>query len=160
MAINVGDKLPTVTLQQMQDKGVTNISTDDLFKGKKVALFALPGAYTPTCSASHLPGYVVKSDELFAKGVDSIICLSVNDAFVMGAWGKEHNAEDRVQMIADGSGDFTRAVGLELDLSKNGMGLRSQRYAMVVNDGVVETLNVEAAGKFEISDADSILASL
>lgn len=160
MTIKIGDTIPDVTLQQMQEKGVTNINTGDLFKGKKVALFALPGAYTPTCSASHLPGYVVKSDELFAKGIDSIICLSVNDAFVMGAWGKEHNADDRVQMIADGSGDFTRAIGLELDLTKNGMGMRSQRYAMVVNDGVVETLNIEAAGKFEVSDADTILASL
>ena len=160
MTIKIGDTIPDVTLQQMQEKGVTNINTGDLFKGKKVALFALPGAYTPTCSASHLPGYVVKSDELFAKGIDSIICLSVNDAFVMGAWGKEHNADDRVQMIADGSGDFTRAIGLELDLTKNGMGMRSQRYAMVVNDGVVETFNIEAAGKFEVSDADTILASL
>lgn len=160
MTIKVGDTIPSVTLQQLQDKGVNNLTTDDLFKGKKVALFALPGAYTPTCSASHLPGYVTRSDELFAKGIDSIICLSVNDAFVMGAWGKEHNADDRVQMIADGSGHFTQAVGLELDLTKQGMGMRSQRYAMVVNDAVVETLNIEAPGKFEVSDADTILNSL
>ena len=160
MSIQIGDKIPSTTLQQMTEKGVSNLSSDDIFNGKKVVLFALPGAFTPTCSASHLPGYVVKSDELFAKGVDTIACLSVNDAFVMGAWGQQHNAEDRVQMIADGSGDFTRALGLELDLTKNGMGIRSQRYAMVVNDGVVETLNIEAGGSFEVSDADTILATL
>lgn len=160
MTIQVGDKIPSTTVQEMQEKGVTNISTDELFAGKKIVVFALPGAFTPTCSASHLPGYVVKSDELFAKGVDAIVCLSVNDAFVMGAWGTQHNSDDRVRMIADGSADLTRALGLELDLTKNGMGVRSQRYAMVVNDGVVETLNIEAAGKFEVSDADTILASL
>jgi len=160
MTIQVGDKIPSATVQEMQEKGVTNISTDELFAGKKIVVFALPGAFTPTCSNSHLPGYVVKSDELFAKGVDTIVCLSVNDAFVMNAWGTQQNADDRVRMIADGSADFTRALGLELDLTKNGMGIRSQRYAMVVNDGVVETLNIEAAGKFEVSDADTILASL
>ena len=160
MTIQVGDKIPSATVQEMQEQGVTNISTDELFAGKKIVVFALPGAYTPTCSNSHLPGYVVKSDELFAKGVDDILCLSVNDAFVMGAWGTQQNANDRVRMIADGSADLTRALGLELDLVKAGMGIRSQRYAMVVNDGVVETLNVEAGGKFEVSDADTILASL
>jgi len=160
MTIKVGDTIPTVKLQQMQEKGITNISSDDLFKAKKVVLFALPGAFTPTCSASHLPGYVVKSDDFFAKGIDSIICLSVNDAYVMNAWGKEHNADDRVQMIADGSADFTRAIGLEVDLSKTGMGIRSRRYAMVVNDGVVEALNLEDQGKFEVSDAETILACL
>jgi len=160
MTIQVGDKIPPVTVQEMQEKGVTNVSTDDLFTGKKVVVFALPGAFTPTCSNSHLPGYVVKSDELFARGVDTIVCLSVNDAFVMSAWGNQQNADDRVRMIADGSADLTRALGLELDLTKNGMGIRSQRFAMVVNDGVVETLNVEAPGKFEVSDVDSILATL
>lgn len=144
----------------MQENGVTNITTDELFNNKKVVLFALPGAYTPTCSASHLPGFVVKSDEIFAKGVDSIICLSVNDAFVMDAWGKDHNVDSRVQMIADGSADFTRAVGLDLDLTTRGMGVRSRRYAMIINDGVVEILNIEEDGKFEISDADTMLASL
>ena len=123
-------------------------------------MFALPGAFTPTCSAAHLPGYVVKADELKAKGIDRIVCLSVNDAFVMKAWGEQHNVEDRVMMIADGSADFTRAVGLDLDLSQRGMGTRSQRYAMIVNDGVVELLNVEAPMKFEVSDSDTILASL
>ena len=160
MTIKVGDTIPSVTLQQMQENGVTNVTSDDLFKGKKVVLFALPGAFTPTCSASHVPGYVVKADEILAKGVDSIVCLSVNDAFVMDAWGKDQNVEDRILMIADGSAAFTRAVGLELDLTKPGMGIRSRRYAMVVNDGVVETLNVEEAGKFEVSDADTILRAL
>jgi peroxiredoxin len=140
--------------------GVETISSDDLFAGKKVVLFALPGAFTPTCSAAHLPGYVVASDDLLAKGVDRIVCLSVNDAFVMDAWGKQHNADDRVMMIADGSGHFTTAVGLELDLDAAGLGLRSQRYAMVINDGVVEVLNVEAPQAFEVSDAQTILSSL
>jgi peroxiredoxin len=160
MSIQPGDKIPSLTLYQKTADGVGEISTDEIFNGKKVVVFALPGAFTPTCSASHLPGYVVKSDEIFARGVDSIVCLSVNDAFVMSAWGEQHNVEDRVMMIADGSAEFTLAVGLELDLIANGMGMRSQRYAMVINDGVVEILNVEAPGKFEVSDADTILASL
>ena len=160
MTIQPGDKVPSLTLYQKTADGVGKISTDEIFKGKKVVVFALPGAFTPTCSASHLPGYVVKSDELFASGVDSIVCLSVNDAFVMGAWGEQHNVEDRVTMIADGSAEFTLAVGLELDRTNKGMGMRSQRYAMIVNDGVVELLNVEAPGKFQVSDADTILASL
>jgi peroxiredoxin len=160
MAIQVGDKVPSVNLQHMGADGVENISSDDLFAGKKVVLFALPGAFTPTCSAAHLPGYVVASDDLFAKGVDRIVCLSVNDAFVMDAWGKQHNADDQVMMIADGSGHFTTAVGLELDLDAAGLGLRSQRYAMVVNDAVVEVLNVEAPKAFEVSDAQTILSSL
>ena len=160
MSIQVGDKIPSVTLQQKIDESVSDISTDEIFGGKKVALFALPGAFTPTCSAAHLPGYVVKADELKEKGIDRIVCLSVNDAFVMDAWGEQHNVEDRVMMIADGSANFTRAVGLNLDLSQRGMGTRSQRYAMVVNDGVVELLNIEAPMKFEVSDADTILNSL
>ena len=160
MAIQVGDKIPAVDLQHMADSGVETINSENLFGGKKVALFALPGAYTPTCSASHLPGYVVASDELFAKGIDLIVCLSVNDAFVMDAWGKQHNADDRVMMIADGSAHFTRAVGLELDLDATGMGIRSQRYAMVINDNVVEVLNIEAPKQFEVSDAQTILASM
>ena len=160
MAIQVGDKIPSVNLQHMGADGVENISSDDLFAGKKVVLFALPGAFTPTCSAAHLPGYVVASDDLLAKGVDRIVCLSVNDAFVMDAWGKQHNADDQVMMIADGSGHFTTAVGLELDLDAAGLGLRSQRYAMVVNDAVVEVLNVEAPQAFEVSDAQTILSGL
>jgi peroxiredoxin len=160
MAIQVGDKVPSVNLQHMGADGVETISSDDLFAGKKVVLFALPGAFTPTCSAAHLPGYVVASDDLLAKGVDRIACLSVNDAFVMDAWGKQHNADDQVMMIADGSGHFTTAVGLELDLDAAGLGLRSQRYAMVVNNGVVEVLNVEAPQAFEVSDAQTILSSV
>ena len=160
MAIKIGDKIPAVDLQHMTDSGIETINSKELFSGKKVVLFALPGAFTPTCSASHLPGYVVASDDLFAKGVDLIICLSVNDAFVMDAWGKQHNADDRVMMIADGSAHFSRAVGLEIDLDATGMGIRSRRYAMVVNDAVIELLNVEAPKKFEVSDAETILASL
>lgn len=160
MTIQVGDKLPSIDLQYKTEDGVQTINSDELFGGKKVVLFALPGAFTPTCSASHLPGYVVNSDKLFARGIDSIICLSVNDAHVMRAWGEDQNVEDRIMMIADGNADFTRAIGLEIDRSEAGMGLRSQRYAMIVNDGVVELLNLEAPGAFEISDAETILSNL
>lgn len=160
MTIQVGDKIPNIQLHQMTADGVKAIDSDDIFNGKRVALFALPGAFTPTCSAAHLPGYVVNSDKLFAAGIDSIVCLSVNDAFVMDAWGKQHNADDLVMMVADGSANFTEAVGLELDLTGKGMGMRSQRYSMLVKDGVVEQLNIEAAGEFKVSDADTILAQL
>ena len=160
MTIQVGDKLPAVELQWKGADGVETINSEELFAGKKVVLFALPGAFTPTCSASHLPGFVVHSDELFDKGVDLIACLSVNDAHVMHAWGKEHNVEDRVMMLADGNCRFTRAVGLEVNLEAGGMGLRSQRYAMIVNDGVVELLNIEVPREFKISDAETILAAL
>ncbi|MCZ6487901.1 MAG: peroxiredoxin [Gammaproteobacteria bacterium] len=160
MTIQPGEKIPSLILHHKTADGVEEISTEEIFNGKKIVLFALPGAFTPTCSASHLPGYVVKSDEIFAKGVDRIVCLSVNDAFVMGAWGEQQNVEDRVMMIADGSGYFTQAVGLEFDRRQGGMGMRSQRYAMIVNDGVVELLNIEAPAKLEVSDADTILASL
>ncbi len=160
MSIQVGDKIPSLSLQHKTDDSVTDISTEEIFAGKKVVLFSLPGAFTPTCSAAHLPGYVVRADELKEKGIDSIVCLSVNDAHVMKAWGDDQNVEDRVLMIADGSAHFTRAVGLEVDLSSRGMGLRSQRYAMVVNDCIVELLNLEAPGKFEVSDAETILSSL
>jgi len=160
MTIQVGDNIPSINLHHKTDAGVVEISTEEIFNNKKVVLFALPGAFTPTCSASHLPGYVIKADELKAKGVDRIVCLSVNDAHVMQAWGEQQNVDDRIMMIADGSGYFTCAVGLELDRSENGMGIRSQRYAMVVNNGVVEMLNLEAPMKFEVSDADTILNSL
>jgi len=159
MSISVGDRVPQVTLYHMGEKGPAPISTDDIFAGKKVVLFALPGAFTPTCSASHVPGFVVNADKLKAKGVDTIACLSVNDAFVMGAWGKAQNADDLL-MLADGSAEFTRAVGLELDLVARGMGVRSQRYAMIVDDGVVSALAVEEAGKFEVSSAEAMLARL
>ena len=159
MSIQVGDKIPSVNLHHKTDAGVEEITTEEIFNGRKVALFALPGAFTPTCSAAHLPGYVVKADELKNRGIDLIVCLSVNDAHVMKAWGEQQNVEDRIMMIADGSGHFTHAVGLELDRSSGGMGIRSQRYAMIVNDGVVELLNVEAPLKFEVSDAETILGN-
>jgi peroxiredoxin len=160
MTIKVGDKIPSATLMEKQEGGPAPVTTDDLFKGKKVALFALPGAFTPTCSAKHVPGFVQNYDALKAKGVDSIVCLSVNDAFVMGAWGKDQGAGDKVRMIADGNGEFTRAVGLEFDASKFGMGKRSQRYSMIVDDGVVTKLNVEEPGAFEVSSADYMLGLL
>jgi glutaredoxin/glutathione-dependent peroxiredoxin len=160
MTIKVGDKIPSVKLTTMTADGPKPISTDDIFKGKKVVLFALPGAFTPTCSAKHLPGFVEKNAAIKAKGVDTIACLSVNDAFVMGAWGKDQNVGDRILMLADGSGDFTKTVGLELDLIGRGLGMRSQRYAMVVENGVVKALNVEAPGAFDVSSADAILKAL
>jgi peroxiredoxin len=159
MTIAVGDKLPNVDLYRMGAKSPEKVSSRELFAGKKTVLFAVPGAFTPTCSQAHLPGYVVKADELLAKGVDQIVCLSVNDAFVMNAWGQQQNA-GKILMIADGSGDFTRAVGLEMDLGARGLGQRSQRYAMVVEDGVVTHLNVEEPGKFEVSGADTMLGIL
>ena len=160
MTIKVGEKVPQGTFKYLSPEGPKEITTDELFGGKKVAFFAVPGAFTPTCSLRHLPGYVDKIEALKAKGVDTVACLSVNDAFVMGAWGNAQNAGDKVLMLADGSGDFTKAVGLELDLTANGMGLRSKRYAMVVDDGVVKTLNVEAPGAFEVSSADAVLKAL
>ena len=159
MAIQVGDKLPQATMKVMGEKGPQDISTDDLFAGKKVVLFALPGAFTPTCSAAHLPSYVVNADKIKAKGVDSIVCLSVNDAFVMSAWGADKNAEELI-MLADGNGEFTSAVGLEMDGSAFGLGKRSQRYALIAEDGVVTALHVEAPGAFEVSSADAILELL
>jgi len=160
MTIKVGEKIPTTTLFYMGADGPTKISSDELFAGKKVVVFGLPGAFTPTCSAGHLPGFVIKSDELKAKGIDSIICLSVNDAYVMNAWGERHNAEGAVMMIADGNGDFTRKLGLEADRTKDGMGIRSKRYAMIVDNGTVSLLNLEETGKFEVSDAETILKAL
>ena len=158
--IKVGDKIPSATLMQMKDGGPKPVSTDQLFAGKKVALFALPGAFTPTCSAKHLPGFVKHSEALKAKGIDAIACVSVNDAFVMGAWGEQQKAGDTVMMLADGNGDFTRALGLEMDATKFGMGKRSQRYSMVVDNGVVKQLNVEQPGAFEVSSADHMIALL
>jgi len=160
MAIKVGDKVPAAKLQIKTKDGVQTKTTDELFKGKKVVLFALPGAFTPTCSAKHLPGFVNNHQALKAKGIDSIACLSVNDAFVMDAWGKDQNVEGKVLMLADGNGEFTKAVGLAMDATGYGMGTRSQRYAMVIDDGVVKTLNVEAPGAFEVSSAESVLKAL
>ncbi|HEX4117344.1 MAG TPA: peroxiredoxin [Rhizomicrobium sp.] len=158
--IKVGDKIPSATLMQMKDGGPKPVTTDQLFAGKKVAVFALPGAFTPTCSAKHLPGFIQNSDALKGKGIDTIACVSVNDAFVMGAWGEQQKAGDKVMMLADGNGDFTRALGLELDATKFGMGKRSQRFSMVVDNGVVTQLNVEQPGAFEVSSADHMMALL
>ena len=160
MTIKVGDKVPSVKLKHMTAEGVKDITTDELFKGKKVVLFALPGAFTPTCSAKHVPGFVQNFDALKAKGVDEIACVSVNDAFVMGAWGKDQKSDGKVRMLADGNGDFTRAVGLEMDGSRFGMGKRSQRYAMIVDNGVVKELDVEEPGAFSVSSAEHILTQL
>ena len=160
MAIQVGDKVPEVTLAHMTADGSAPISTSDIFKGKKVVLFALPGAFTPTCSAKHLPGFVAKADELKAKGVDTIACLSVNDPFVMGAWGKDQNVGDKVLMLADGSAELTKAMGLELDLTPRGFGMRSDRYAMIVDDSVVTMLNREEPRAFEVSSAEAVLKAL
>jgi len=159
MTIKPGDKMPSTTFTQMKDGKPTPITSDELFAGKTVALFALPGAFTPTCSAKHVPGYVQNFESLKAKGVDAIACISVNDAFVMGAWGKDQGAGDKVLMLADGNGDFTRAMGLEFDASKFGMGTRSQRYSAVVKNGVVKSLNVEEPGAFDVSSAEHMLLS-
>jgi peroxiredoxin len=160
MTIKVGDRLPNLTLTQATKEGPKPVTTAELFEGKKVALFAVPGAFTPTCSARHLPGFVESADEIKAKGVDTIACLSVNDAFVMKAWGEAQNVGEQIVMLADGNGEFTKAVGLELDASRFGMGPRSQRYSMIVEDGVVKELNVESAGEFRVSAADYLLAQL
>ena len=162
--IQVGDKLPACKLHEFIEVegngcslGPNTFEVGQLTAGKTIAVFALPGAYTPTCSAKHVPGYVQKADALKAAGVDEIWCVSVNDAFVMGAWGREQHTAGKVRMMADGSADFAKATGLTLDLTARGMGLRSNRYSMLVVDGVVKTLNVEAPGKFEVSDADTML---
>ncbi len=160
MAIGVGDRLPDLKLQKVGPDGIAEVSTGELFRGKKVVLFAVPGAFTPTCSVKHLPGFVEKADEIKSKGVDEIVCLAVNDAFVMQAWGKDRGTGDKLTLLADGSGAFTKALGLELDGSRFGLGTRSQRYAAVVEDGVVKTLHVEAPMKFEVSSAEAILAAL
>ncbi|HSD34116.1 MAG TPA: peroxiredoxin [Alphaproteobacteria bacterium] len=160
MTIKVGDKIPSAKLRVMSSEGPKEVTTDELFKGKKVVLFALPGAFTPTCSAKHLPGFVQHADTLHKKGVDAIACLSVNDAYVMGAWGKDQKVGDKVMMLADGNAEFTRAVGLENDSSGYGMGVRSKRYAMVVENGVVKALQVEKPGSFEVSSAEAIMKAL
>ena len=160
MAIQVGDKIPAVSLKAVTAEGVRDTTTDELFGGKKVVLFAVPGAFTPTCSAKHLPGFIEQADAIRAKGVDTIACLSVNDAFVMDAWAKDRGAGDKVTLLADGNADFTRAVGLDLDGSNFGMGVRSQRYALVAENGVVKHLAVEGPMKFEVSRAEDILAAL
>ena len=160
MTIKVGDKLPSITLKYMNKDGMQTATTDDLFKGKKAVLFGLPGAFTPTCSAKHLPGFVNHAEELKKKGVEVIACLSVNDAFVMDAWGKAQNAGEKVLMLADGNADFAKATGLTMDGTGYGMGLRTSRWAMVLEDGKVKTLNVEAPGAFEVSSAEAVMKVL
>ena len=159
MTISVGDKLPETTFVKMTENGPEPVESKDFFAGKKVALFSVPGAFTPTCSAKHLPGYLDKAEDLKAKGIDEIACTAVNDPFVMGAWSKANDA-DAVTMLADGNGSFAEAVGLTMDGSKFGLGKRGQRYSMVVNDGVVEQLNVEAPGEFNVSSAEHMLSEL
>jgi peroxiredoxin len=159
MTIKIGDTLPDISFTTMTETGPEPISAD-FFKGRTIALFALPGAFTPTCSAKHLPGFLDKSDAFKARGVDAIACTSVNDVFVMGAWAKANDADGKVLMLADGNADFATAVGLTMDGSKFGMGTRSQRYSMLVVDGVVKQLNVEAGGEFKVSTADYLLGQL
>ncbi len=160
MTIREGDTLPDVTLTRMTANGPEQVSTGELFGKGKAVLFAVPGAFTPTCSARHLPGFIAHADAIRARGVDVIACVSVNDAFVMGAWGKAQGADGTVEMLADGNGDFARALGLEMDASGFGMGTRAQRFAMIVEDGVVKKLFVEAPGAFEVSSAEHVLANL
>jgi peroxiredoxin len=160
MAIKVGDKVPSVTLRHLTPEGPKEITSDELFGGKKVVLFAVPGAYTRTCSQRHLPSYVGNAAALKAKGVDTIACIAVNDAFVMGAWGKEHQADGKIMMLGDGNADFVKAMGLELDRIKEGMGIRSQRYAMLVENGIVKALNVEKPGEYAVSSAEAMLEKL
>ncbi|NJC33414.1 peroxiredoxin [Sphingomonas jejuensis] len=160
MTIKIGDKLPTTTFTRMSDAGPEQVTTDDYFADKTVALFSVPGAFTPTCSVKHLPGFVEQLDALKAKGVDEVACTSVSDAFVLDAWAKASDAKDKVTMLADGNGEFARAVGLEFDGSKFGMGTRGQRFSMLVEDGMVTQLNVEEPGGYEVSSADYLLKQL
>jgi peroxiredoxin len=160
MTIKVGDRLPEATLRTMTAEGPQAKTTSDIFAGKTVALFAVPGAFTPTCSARHLPGFLDHAKDLKAKGIDAIACVAVNDVFVMDAWGKAQGVGEDVLMLSDGNGEFTKALGLELDGSKFGMGPRSQRYSLVAKDGVVQQLNVEAGGEYRVSAADYMLEQL
>ncbi len=160
MTIKVGDRIPSATLHHMTADGIAELSTDELFKGKRVALFGLPGAYTRTCSAQHLPGFIANADGLKAKGVDAIACVSVNDAYVMNAWGKDQDVGDKVMMLADGAAGFTRALGVDIDLSARGFGVRSKRYSMLVDDGVVTALHLEDGTGLSVSDAETLLGDL
>jgi peroxiredoxin len=159
MTIKVGDRIPSATLNYLKD-GVQAIRTDDIFKGKKVVLFSVPGAFTPTCSAKHLPGFVANLAAIKAKGVDTVACMAVNDAFVMQAWAKSQDAPEEILMLADGNGAFAKSLGLEMDASAFGMGTRSKRFALIAEDGVVKHLAIEAPGEFKVSAADAVLAAL
>ena len=160
MSISVGERLPKTTLVKATPDGPQPVDSEEYFRGRRVALFSVPGAFTPTCSARHLPGFVEKADDIRAKGVDEIACTAVNDAFVLQAWAQDAGAEEKVTMLGDGNGDFVRQIGLEMDGSKYGMGQRGQRFSMVVNDGVVEQLNVEEPGSFNVSSADYLAERL
>jgi peroxiredoxin len=160
MAIKVGEKMPSGTLTLATSEGPQKVSADEFFKGKTVVLFSVPGAFTPTCDAKHLPGFVERAGELRAKGVDTIACIAVNDPFVMKAWGKSQNCDSKVQMIADGNAEYTKALGLEMDATGFGMGIRGQRFALIVEDGVVKNVNVEQKGEFKVSSAENVLAQL
>ncbi len=160
MTIKVGDKMPAGTLKRMTKEGPKDISTDELFKGKRVVLFSVPGAFTPTCDAKHLPGFVELADSIRARGVDTIACMAVNDVFVMNAWGKSSSVGEKILMLADGNGDYAKELGLELDAKGYGMGVRGQRFALVVKDGTVTHVNVEAPGQFKVSAADHVLGQL
>jgi len=160
MTIVVGEQMPQVNFTTMTEEGPQPVTPSELFAGKKVALFSVPGAFTPTCSLKHLPGFVQQCETLLEKGIDTVCCMSVNDVFVMDAWGKSQGADGKVLMLADGNGEFTKAIGLELDASGFGMGLRSQRFSLVANDGVVEILNVESGGEFRVSTAEYMLEQL
>jgi glutaredoxin/glutathione-dependent peroxiredoxin len=160
MTIKAGERMPAGKFRRMTKDGAKEVSTDELFKGKKVVLFSVPGAFTPTCDAKHLPGFVQLADQIHAKGVDTIACMAVNDVFVMNAWGKSSNVGDKVMMLADGNGDYARALGLELDARANGLGMRGKRFAIVVEDGVAKRVDVEEPGQFKVSSAEAILAQL
>ena len=160
MTIKVGDRIPSVTLKKMGEKGPENISTDEIFNGKKVVLFSVPGAFTPTCDAKHLPGFIQHATELRAKGVDTIACMAVNDVFVMNAWGKASNVGDNVLMLADGNAEYAKALGLELNATGFGMGIRGQRFAIVVDNGVASKVLVEGPGEFKVSSAEHVLGQL
>ncbi|MGH8298650.1 MAG: peroxiredoxin [Steroidobacteraceae bacterium] len=160
MTIKVGDRMPSGMLKMMSKEGPKDVSTEDLFKGRKIVLFSVPGAFTPTCDAKHLPGFVQLADQIRAKGVDTIACMAVNDVFVMNAWGKASSVGDKVMMLADGNGDYAKTLGLELDAHKFGMGTRGQRFALVVDNGVLKSVNVEEPGQFKVSAAEHILGNL
>lgn len=160
MTIKAGDKMPSGAFKTMSAEGAKEVSTDALFGGKTVVLFSVPGAFTPTCDAKHVPGYLQHFDALKSKGVDTIACMAVNDMFVMNAWGKSSHVGDKVLMLADGNGDYTRALGLELDARGFGMGMRGQRFAIIVKDGVATQVNIEAGGEFKVSAAEHVLGQL